>query len=140
SLGYATAVKVATEALDQLQPTAASHSRVMVLEVMGRVAGHIAIAAGIAGGADASLIAEPPYNVAGLAAKVEALREGGRNFSLVVVAEAVKTEAGEAVKQSQAAGASTYGGIGHYIAARIAEATGSETRVTVLGQLQRGGM
>src|SRR5690606_38896402 len=109
-------------------------------EVMGRDAGHIAIAAGIAGGADAILVPELPYSIAGLAAKIEALRQSGRNFALVVVAEAVKTEAGEPVKQSQSAGALTYGGIGHYLAARIAEATGSDTRVTVLGHLQRGGM
>ncbi len=140
SIGYATAVKVATDALDQLQPTAASHSRVMVLEVMGRDAGHIAIAAGIAGGADVILIPELPYSLDGIAAKIESLKAGGRNFALVVVAEAVKTEGGEAVKQSQAAGQVNYGGIGHYLAQRIAEVTGSETRVTVLGHLQRGGM
>ena len=133
-------MSVATEALDQLQPTAASHSRVMVLEVMGRDAGHIAIAAGIAGGADVIIIPELPYRIAGIAAKLEQLKQVGRNFALVVVAEAVKTEEGEVVKQLQSAGAKTYGGIGHYLAARIGEATGSETRVTVLGHLQRGGM
>src|SRR3546814_6601621 len=75
SLGYATAVKVATEALDQLQPTAASHSRVMVLEVMGRDAGHIAIAAGIAGGADAILIPDLPYRIAGIATTIAPLKQ-----------------------------------------------------------------
>src|SRR3546814_11469003 len=90
SIGYATAVKVATDALDQLQPTAASHSRVMVLEVMGRDAGHIAINAGIAGGADVILILELPYRLAGIAAKIESLKTTGRNFALVVVDEAVK--------------------------------------------------
>lgn len=140
SIGYATAVEVATDALDQLQPTAASHSRVMVLEVMGRDAGHIAIAAGIAGGADVILIPEIPYALAGVAAKIEALKAIGRNFALVVVAEAVKTESGAAVRQRQSGGAVNYGGIGHHLAAQIAEITGSETRVTVLGHLQRGGM
>ena len=140
SVGYATAVKIATDALDQLQPTAASHQRVMILEVMGRDAGHIAIGAGIAGGADVILIPEVPYSLEGIAAKIEAVRAGGRNFALVIVAEAVKTETGEAVKQTQASGIQTYGGIGHHLAARIAEVTGSETRVTVLGHLQRGGM
>src|SRR3546814_2914011 len=72
-------VKVATEALDQLQPTAASHSRVMVLEVMGRDAGHITIAAGIAGGADAILIPELPYSIAGIATKIEQLKQTGRS-------------------------------------------------------------
>ena len=139
SVGYDTAVKVATDAMDQLQPTAASHSRVMVLEVMGRDAGHIAIAAGIAGGADVILIPEIGYSLTGIAAKIESLKARGRNFALVIVAEAVKTESGEAVRQQQGDGSLTYGGIGHYLAARIAEETGSETRVTVLGHLQRGG-
>jgi 6-phosphofructokinase 1 len=140
SIGYATAVQVATDALDKLQPTAASHSRVMVLEVMGRDAGHIAINAGIAGGADVILIPEVPYSLAGIAAKIEALKDIGRNFALVVVTESVKTEMGGAVLQTQSGGGKTYGGIGHYLAGRIAEETGSETRVTVLGHLQRGGM
>ncbi len=139
SIGYATAVKIATDALDQLQPTAASHSRVMVLEVMGRDAGHIAIGAGIAGGADVILIPEIGYSLEGIGRKIESLKARGRNFALVVVAEAVKTETGEAVRQVQGDGSSTYGGVGHYLAARIAEETGSETRVTVLGHLQRGG-
>ncbi|MFQ6016661.1 MAG: ATP-dependent 6-phosphofructokinase [Kiloniellaceae bacterium] len=140
SLGYATAVEVATDALDHLQPTAASHSRVMVLEVMGRDAGHIALAAGIAGGADVILIPEIPYRIKHIANRIEALKRRGRNFALVVVAEAVKTEAGEPITKQQAGGQVTYGGIGHYIGARIAEATGAETRITVLGHLQRGGM
>ena len=138
SVGYDTAVQVATEALDRLQPTAASHSRVMVLEVMGRDAGHIALAAGIAGGADVILIPEIPYSVAAVARHIEGLKDLGRNFALVVVAEAVKTEAGEAVTGGLG-GAGTYGGIGAWLAQRIAETTGAETRVTVLGHVQRGG-
>jgi 6-phosphofructokinase 1 len=140
SIGYPTAVDTATLALDHLQPTAASHSRIMVLEVMGRDAGHIALASGIAGGADIILIPEIPYNTASLARKIRRLHAGGRNFALVVVAEAVKTEDGEPVLLQQAGGAVNYGGIGHYIADRLAEETGAETRVTVLGHLQRGGM
>ncbi len=140
SIGYASAVEVATDALDHLQPTAASHSRVMVLEVMGRDAGHIALNAGIAGGADVILVPEIPYRIDAVAAKIEALKAQGRNFALVVVAEAVRTEAGEPVTQRQGGGAVTYGGIGDYIGSRITEATGAETRVTVLGHLQRGGM
>jgi 6-phosphofructokinase 1 len=140
SLGYATAVEVATDALDHLQPTAASHSRVMVLEVMGRDAGHIALNAGIAGGADVILIPEIPYAMAHVAAKIEALKAQGRNFALVVVAEAVRTEAGAPVTRRQPGGEVTYGGIGYYIGNRIAEETGAETRITVLGHLQRGGM
>jgi ATP-dependent phosphofructokinase / diphosphate-dependent phosphofructokinase len=139
SIGYATAVGVATDGLDHLQATAASHSRVMVMEVMGRDAGHIALNAGIAGGADVILIPEIPYAIDRVAAKIEALQSEGRNFALVIVAEAVKTESGDAVTQSQAGGGMTYGGIGYHIAERISQATGAETRVTVLGHLQRGG-
>ncbi len=140
SVGYATAVKIATDALDHLQPTAASHSRVMVLEVMGRDAGHIALSAGIAGGADVILIPEIPYRMSLVAAKIAALKARSRNFALVVVAEAVATEEGTPVTRAQAGGASTYGGIGHYVGRRIAESTGAETRVTVLGHVQRGAM
>ncbi len=139
SVGYDTAVGVATDALDHLQPTAASHSRVMVLEVMGRDAGHIALSSGIAGGADVILIPEIGYSIASIANKIVSLRDAGRNFALVVVAEAVTTEDGEPVKQHQSGGAVNYGGIGYYIAERIAETTGAETRVTVLGHVQRGG-
>ncbi len=139
SIGYATAVGVATDGLDHLQATAASHSRVMVMEVMGRDAGHIALNAGIAGGADVILVPEIPYAIERVAAKIEDLKSQGRNFALVVVAEAVKTESGDAVTQSQSGGGTTYGGIGYYIAEQISKATGAETRVTVLGHLQRGG-
>jgi ATP-dependent phosphofructokinase / diphosphate-dependent phosphofructokinase len=139
SIGHATALSMATDALDHLQPTAASHSRVMVLEVMGRDAGHIALAAGIAGGADVILIPEIPYSFAHVSAKIERVKAEGRNFALVVVAEAVKTESGDSTLANRPGGQATYGGIGHYIAARIAEITGAETRVTVLGHIQRGG-
>ena len=138
AVGHASAVAAATEALDHLQPTAASHDRVMVLEVMGRDAGHIALSAGIAGGADAILIPEIPADLAHVAAKIQALKAHGRNFALVVVAEAVRTEAGEAVRQA-AGGSASYGGIGHWVAARLEELTGAETRVAVLGHIQRGG-
>jgi 6-phosphofructokinase 1 len=144
SIGYNTAVGVATEALDRLQPTAASHSRVMVLEVMGRDAGHIALAAGIAGGADVILIPEIPYRLETIGAKIEDLKRGGRNFALVVVAEAVLTEEGQHKGVPGGTGGVSgpirYGGIGAYLAERIAKATGAETRVTVLGHVQRGSM
>ncbi len=140
SIGYASAVNVATDALDHLQPTAASHSRVMVLEVMGRDAGHIALSAGIAGGADVILIPEIPYQIAHVAAKIDDLKRQGRNFALVMVGEAVKRDDGEPVMRTQSGGAVTYGGIGHYIGERIAEVTDAETRITVLGHVQRGGM
>ncbi|MHA1600692.1 MAG: 6-phosphofructokinase, partial [Alphaproteobacteria bacterium] len=81
-----------------------------------------------------------PYQIAHVAAKIEALKQQGRNFALVIVGEAVKRDNGESVTQTQSGGAVTYGGIGHYIGARIAETTGAETRITVLGHVQRGGM
>jgi ATP-dependent phosphofructokinase / diphosphate-dependent phosphofructokinase len=139
SVGYATAVAVATEALDRLQPTAASHDRVMILEVMGRDAGHIALAAGIAGGADVILIPEIPYRIEAVAAHINKVRQGGRNFALVVVAESVRDQAGQVVMQRQGGGAVTYGGVGHALGEAISRLTGAETRVTVLGHVQRGG-
>lgn len=138
SIGFDTAVAVATEALDRLQPTAASHDRVMVLEVMGRDAGHIALSAGIAGGADIILIPEVKYSIASLKKKILAVKGSGRNFALVVVSEAVKTENGEKFEVAYHGGEKRYGGIGQYLCGKIAEATGFETRVTVLGHVQRG--
>jgi 6-phosphofructokinase 1 len=138
SIGYDTAVEVATEALDRLQPTATSHDRVMILEVMGRDAGHIALAAGIAGGADIILIPEIPYRMEVVGAHIDALRRNGRNFALVVVAEAVGDLTGRTIRQQQSGGTTTYGGIGHILGQAIAELTGAETRVTVLGHVQRG--
>lgn len=139
SVGFETAAFVATEALDRLQPTAASHDRVMVLEVMGRDAGNIAITAGIAGGADVILIPEIPYNLDKVAKKIAAIRtEEGRNFALVVVSEAIKTIEGDIMETKHIGGEKRYGGIGNYLGERIAEITGFETRVTILGHVQRG--
>jgi phosphofructokinase-like protein len=139
SVGFVTAASVATEALDRLQPTAASHDRVMVLEVMGRDAGAIAMTAGIAGGADVILIPEIPYDIDKVAKKIISIREEeGRNFALVVVSEAVKTVDGKALQVEHVGGEKRYGGIGHYLGEQIAEKTGFETRVTVLGHVQRG--
>ena len=139
SIGYHTAVMVAAEALDRLQPTAASHDRVMILEVMGRDAGHIALAAGIAGGADVILIPEIPYTLEAIAGHIEKVRRQGRNFALVVVAEAVKDVTGRRVQRQHSGGGVTYGGIGHALGDALARLTGAETRVTVLGHVQRGG-
>ena len=140
SIGFSTAVDVATEALDRLQPTAASHSRVMILEVMGRDAGHIALESGLSGGADVILIPEIPYSLEGIVEKIGRVKEGGRNFCLMVVAEGVKTEAGEIVTVIDGDGGARLGGIGQYLGERIAETFHAETRVTVLGHVQRGGM
>lgn len=140
SIGYITAVNVATEALDRLQTTAASHSRIMILEVMGRDAGHIALSAGIAGGADIILIPEIPYRIPALVAHIEDVRERlNRDFALVVVAEGCKTEDGTRVTHRGADGSVRYGGIATWLAERLAEETGWETRFTVLGHVQRGG-
>lgn len=138
SVGFDTAVAVATEALDRLQPTAASHDRVMILEVMGRDAGHIALTAGIAGGADIILIPEIPYTVESVARKIAEVKAAGRNFALVMVSEAVKTPDGKKFEVVYHGGETRYGGIGEYLGVRIAQATNSETRVTVLGHVQRG--
>lgn len=138
SIGYHTAVAVATEALDRLQPTAASHDRVMILEVMGRDAGHIALAAGIAGGADVILLPEIPYTIEKVAAHIEKIRRQGRNFALVVVAEAVPDHSGQRVQRQHSSGGVTYGGIGHSLGEALIRLTGAETRVTVLGHVQRG--
>ncbi|MBY0431589.1 MAG: ATP-dependent 6-phosphofructokinase, partial [Rhodospirillales bacterium] len=109
AIGFSTGVDVAVEALDRLQPTAASHHRVMVLEVMGRDAGHIALQAGIAGGADVILIPELPYTLDNVARKVREVQEEGRNHVLIVVAEGVKTETGEKVQMAWSHGQSRYG-------------------------------
>ncbi len=141
AIGFDTALSVATDGLDHLHPTAASHQRVMVIEVMGRDAGHIAMRAGIAGGADVILIPEIPYKMEHVVNKIKKLREGGQMHSLVVVSEAMRDENGEKfeVKFGNQERAS-YGGVGHYFGAKIAELTGAETRVTVLGHTQRGGI
>lgn len=139
AVGFNTAVAVATEAVDRLHVTAASHNRVMVLEVMGRDAGHIALTAGVAGGADVILIPEIPYDIDKVCAKIEERRQMGRNFSLVVVAESVRSVSGEVSTWADAHGSVRYGGIGRLIADEIARRTGAETRVTILGHVERGG-
>lgn len=140
SIGFDTATNIATEALDRLHFTAASHNRVMILEVMGRDAGHIALAAGIAGGADVILIPEIPYKMANVCHKIRQRQERGQHFCLVMVSEAVRTEVGDQLTEIKALGEDRLGGIGHYIAEQIAQQTGAETRVTVLGHIQRGGI
>lgn len=140
SIGFDTAVNIATEALDRLHFTAASHSRVMILEVMGRDAGHIALNAGIAGGADVILIPEIPYSLEKVCRKILQRQAQGKNFSIVIVSEAVCTEAGDLIKKMDRFGECRLGGIGQYLAEEIAHASGAETRVTVLGHIQRGGI
>lgn len=140
AIGFATGADVAVDALDRLQPTAASHHRVMILEVMGRDAGHIALAAGIAGGADVILMPEIPWSAEAVADKLRSVMEEGRNHALVVVAEGVATELGAKAMETRSQGEVRLGGIGNYLSSRIASLVDAETRVTVLGHVQRGGI
>lgn len=138
SIGFNTAVSVAVEALDRLTYTAISHSRVMILEVMGRDAGHIAVSAGIAGGAHVILIPEIPYDLDRVCDRLMSRASRGFNFSTMVVAEAVKTPTGEPVRYTNSLGQTLYGGIGQYLGDQISTRTNMESRVTILGHVQRG--
>ena len=137
TFGFNTAVRTATEAIDKLHTTAESHHRVMTLEVMGRDAGWIALSAGVAGGADVILIPEIPYRIGRVCEFIAARRDAGRTFSIVVAAEGARPASGRAVYADAAS--KRLGGIGHKVAHDIARKSGHETRVTVLGHLQRGG-
>jgi phosphofructokinase-like protein len=138
SIGFDTAVYVATQALDNLHSTAVSHSRSMILEVMGRDAGHIALSSGIAGGADVILIPEIKYSIKGIINKLNEMKKRDVKHSLIVVAEAVKMENGKKVIHEFKDGQKRLGGIGEYIANEIMSKTDIECRVTALGHVQRG--
>ncbi|MFZ3129792.1 MAG: ATP-dependent 6-phosphofructokinase, partial [Desulfosporosinus sp.] len=142
TFGFQTAVETATEALDRLHTTGESHHRVMVLEVMGRYSGWIALYAGVAGGADAILIPEIPYNLNRVAQAIQQRAKQGKKFSIIVVAEGAKPLGGEIVVERLVSGRFDpikLGGIGAKISNELEEQYGMETRVTVLGHLQRGG-
>lgn len=141
TFGFDTALTTATEALAKLQTTAESHHRVMVLEVMGRNAGWIALQTGIAGGADAVLIPEIPYDIEVVCDKIRTLRSDGRHYSLVVVAEGSAPKGGEQqyYQMSGALAQSRLGGVGFLVGNAIGEKLDAEVRVTVLGHMQRGG-
>ncbi len=144
TFGYNTAVSVAMEALDRLHTTGATHHRIMVLEVMGRYAGWIALEAAIAGGADVALIPEVPYDINRVAEKIENRKKRGKNFSVVVVAEGAKPKGGEITimgTRDNGAGVDNtkLGGIGQVVACQLQELTGLEARNTTLGYMQRGG-
>jgi len=142
TFGFNTAVSIATEALDRLHTTAEAHHRVIILEVMGRYTGHIALHAGLAGGADVILIPEKPFDVEEVCEYIKRRRQRGRNFSLVVVAEGAKPKGGKEIVYSERIdefGHISLGGVGYYLAKEIEKCTGIETRVVVLGHLQRGG-
>ena len=138
SIGFDTAVQVATQALDNLHSTAVSHSRSMILEVMGRDAGHIALSSGIAGGADIILLPEIKYSFKGIVNKLNDMKKRNLKHSLIVVAEAVKKENGEKVSHEYKDGQKRLGGIGDYVANEIMSKTDIECRVTALGHVQRG--
>ncbi len=144
TFGYNTAVSVAMEALDRLHTTGETHHRIMVLEVMGRYAGWIALEAAIAGGADIALIPEIPYDINKVAQKIENRKKVGKNFSIVVVAEGAKPLGGDITIMNQRNNGkgvdnTKLGGIGPIVAKQLEELTGLEARNTTLGYMQRGG-
>jgi 6-phosphofructokinase 1 len=145
TIGFDTAVDICTSAIDRLHTTAESHDRVMVVEVMGRNTGWIAAASGIAGGADVILVPEAPQAIEDVADHVLRRKDDGKSFSIVVVAEgypltrrAGKTE-GPVAQDTDEYGYARLGGIGRVVADEITRLTGFESRVTVLGHVQRGG-
>jgi len=141
TFGFDTAVNIAMEAIDRLHSTAESHRRIMVVEVMGRHAGWIALHSGIAGGADLILIPEVPIRMKEVEGVIRKRNERGKNFSIIVVAEGAKFDGNEVTleKKLDDFGHVRLGGIGELLARKIEEITGFETRVTVLGHIQRGG-
>ena len=141
TFGFDSAVACATDALDRLHTTAESHNRVMVLEVMGRYAGWIALYAGVAGGADVILIPEIPFTYDSIIAKVREREGKGKKFTLVTVAEGAREKGGDFVTVSglETNREARLGGLGAVVAGEIAKRSGKETRYCVLGHLQRGG-
>ncbi|MBI3647275.1 MAG: 6-phosphofructokinase [Actinobacteria bacterium] len=141
-VGFHTAVQVATDAIDRLHSTAESHNRLMLVEVMGRSSGWIALHAGLAGGADMILVPERPFDLEQVCRHVRSRQLRGHRFSIVVVAEGATPVPGSFEVPSYGVderGFPRYGGIAHALAPEIAARTGFETRVTVLGHVQRGG-
>jgi ATP-dependent phosphofructokinase / diphosphate-dependent phosphofructokinase len=142
TFGYNTAVGIVTEALDRLHTTAESHHRVMVVEVMGRDAGWIALEAGIAGSADVILIPEISFDLLAVARALEERRKRGSRFSIIVAAEGAKPVGGEKfvrISAEENIGVERLGGIGQAVAESVSRTLGLETRVVVLGHVQRGG-
>jgi ATP-dependent phosphofructokinase / diphosphate-dependent phosphofructokinase len=143
TFGFQTAVQIVTDAIDRLHTTAESHNRVMVVEVMGRHAGWIATYAGIAGGADAILVPERPFDIDEVVAQVRRRHSRGRSFSIVVVAEGATPREGTLQVRSagttDAFGHARLGGIGVTLEEELERRTGFESRVTILGHVQRGG-
>ena len=142
TFGFNTAVSVATEAIDRIRTTAEAHGRILVLEVMGRYAGWIALAAGIAGGADTILIPEIPYDFKSIVNKINQRKSIGKNYSIIVVAEGAKPIGGDiAIKSivSDSPDSVRLGGAGDFVAREVEKLIGQEARSTSLGYIQRGG-
>ena len=142
SFGFNTALETATDVLDKLHTTAESHHRVMIMEVMGRYAGWIALESGIAGGADVILIPEIPFSIAKICEAVQARCSRGRRFSIIVAAEGAYPAGGErvvAAGRDETRPVERLGGIGDHVAKQVAGCLDMDVRVTVLGHLQRGG-
>ncbi|MET0552307.1 MAG: ATP-dependent 6-phosphofructokinase, partial [Vicinamibacteria bacterium] len=142
SFGFDTAVTTATDAIDKLHSTAESHERVMVVELMGRYCGWIALSAGIAGSADVILLPEIPYRIEKVCEKIMAREASGRHFSMVVCAEGAMPVGGEMtlLEKPEPGREARLGGVADKVAREIEKRTGKETRSLVLGHLQRGGM
>jgi 6-phosphofructokinase 1 len=140
TFGFDTAVSFATDSIDRLHSTAASHGRVMVVEVMGRYAGWIALHSGVSGSADVILIPEHPYDIHKVVEKIKERESMGSKFTIVVVAEGASPIGGKVSVLSKEAGrADRLGGVGEKVEAEIREISGKETRLVVLGHLLRGG-
>ncbi|WP_300462339.1 ATP-dependent 6-phosphofructokinase [Desulfobacula sp.] len=143
TFGFQTAVQVACDAMDRLHTTGRSHHRVMILEVMGRNAGWIALEAGIAGGAHIILIPEIEYKIESVIKKIQYRKKGGSPFSIIMIAEGAKQKGGDTIKSETAEGrlqgVEKLGGVGFYLAKQIENKIDLEVRTTVLGHIQRGG-
>ncbi|MCP4566674.1 MAG: ATP-dependent 6-phosphofructokinase [FCB group bacterium] len=142
TFGFDSALVTATEAVDKIHTTAQSHHRVMIIEVMGRYAGWLALTSGLAGGGDIILIPEIPYDVAEVCDKIKERNRQGKNFSIIIIGEGAKPEGGDMVVKRRietSPDAIRLGGISHQLAAQIEGLTRLETRVTILGHLVRGG-
>ncbi|MFI3241570.1 MAG: ATP-dependent 6-phosphofructokinase [Alphaproteobacteria bacterium] len=141
SVGFNSACQVVTDAIEALDFTARSHQRALILEVMGRDAGHLAIQSAVAAQADICLVPEIPYTIDGIVTKLEEVKRSGKNHSVIVVSEGVRTETGDKITNAvNAVGEPINGGIGEYLNEKIKEKSNSfQTRVNVLGHVQRAG-
>lgn len=142
SVGFQSAVQVCTTAIDSLELTARSHNRALIMEVMGRDAGHLAMHAALAGAADVCLVPEIPYTIDGVINRLKEIKQSGRNHAVIVVSEGIKTEDGTHLSNKKnLVGEAVYGGIGQYLCAEISERYKDfQIRVTTLGHIQRSGV